>query len=76
MLHFLGLLFFIVIIVLLIGFSIIGAIVRRLFNIGQRQSMTPDNEKIHYEKVSYPNKKKKVFTKDDGEYIDFEEVKD
>lgn len=91
MLHFLGILFIIIIAVLLIGLSIIGSILRSLFSIGRRkpssgwtysseenrQHRTSDsNNDIQIEEGELPINRKKIFTKDDGEYVDFEEVKE
>lgn len=101
MLHFLGLLFIIVIAVLFIGLSIVGTILRGLFSIGRRSSDSArsndgrpfgnafndtdkngfGNDDTRYRngsddpvRIIRPERKKKVFAKDEGDYVDFEEV--
>lgn len=93
MLHFLGILFVIIIAVLFIGLSIIGAILRGLFGMGRRKSASSDSDThssggnrqyhtsdsgdgIQPEEGELHINRKKIFTKDDGEYVDFEEVKE
>ena len=36
---------------------------------------TSDYEEDNYSEASSGNKRKKIFTKDEGEYVDFEEIK-
>lgn len=70
-----------------IGLSIIGTILRAIFGIGRPKqhyeqprhnngetrnntnynNSTSDNEEVH---------NKKIFSKDEGEYVDFEEIKE
>lgn len=83
MLHILGFLFFIIIAILLIGLSIIASVVHKLFNRGKRQAggysysdnktsseeVQPEEGEIHY-------RRKKLFDKDEGEYVEFEEIRD
>ena len=101
MFHFLGLLFIIIIAILLIGFSIIGTVIRSIFGLGgRRSSNTYRNDNGNYqsgrdytfndrqqsgaasgeeprvrEKTSH-TRHKKLFSKDEGEYVDFEEIKE
>lgn len=72
-------LLFIVVAVLFIGLSIVGTILRGLFGIGRRQQHHSDEESNHIRykrKAIHPEGKKRVFAKDEGDYVDFEEVKD
>lgn len=103
MLHFLGLLFIIVIAVLFIGLSIVGMILKGVFGIGRRSSASAqanngqpfgnafndtgydgtgnDNTRYRNEsdgsvRITRPERKKKVFANDEGDYVEFEEVTD
>ena len=58
MFHILGFLFVIIVVILVIGLSIIGTVLRTIFG-----------HDIH-------RKHKKLFSKDEGEYVDFEEIKE
>lgn len=90
MFHILGILFIIIIAILIIGLSIIGTVVRSVFglkgrgstsggysfngdkqkpNSSQKQETTEAEEESHL-------KRKKLFAKDEGEYVDFEEVRE
>lgn len=83
MLHILGFLFFIIIAILLIGLSIIASVVHKLFNRSKRQpggysyshhktsseEVQPEEGEIHY-------RRKKLFDKDEGEYVEFEEIRE
>lgn len=74
-----GLFFFIIIIVLVFGLSIIGGILRLLFGIGRKVSGRPNHFEEEESGAKAENsepKRKKIFDKDDGEYVDFEEVKE
>lgn len=90
------LLIFVVVIVIL-GLSVVGVILRTIFGIGRRSSSRPrqpgyeqpgqrqnpnqntnnssNNEEETYADTSSSNRRRKIFTKDDGEYVDYEEVK-
>ena len=86
----LGLFFFIIIIVLVIGLSLIRGVLRLIFGFGLRttsqnsqQNRTYQDSYRRNEKESYNNdsssqahNRKKIFDDDEGEYVDFEEVKD
>lgn len=75
--------FFLIIILLVFGFSIIGSIFRLIFGGGRRQesrraystSQNSESRKT-YTNPQPNNDRKKIFDKDDGEYVDFEEVKE
>lgn len=75
--------FFLLILLLVFGFSIIGSIFRFIFGGGKRQesrraySTSQNNESSKtYTNAQPNNNRKKIFDKDDGEYVDFEEVKE
>lgn len=83
-----SLFFFIIIIVLVFGLSIISGILRLLFGFGRkshtrsytfgggdRTSNTHSDASSSAASDSKP-KHKKIFDKDDGEYVEFEEVKE
>ncbi|KAA6339421.1 hypothetical protein EZS27_012645 [termite gut metagenome] len=69
--------------VFLFGLSLIGNILRAIFGIGSRthsgterkQSRTKSNKK-YVKKQETDSKRKKIIPKDEGEYVDFEEMKD
>ncbi|BEH00396.1 DUF4834 family protein [Bacteroides sedimenti] len=75
----LGLFFFIIILVLVFGLSIIGGILRMIFGIGRKvtgQSARSDRDENYADNSGSQPKRKKIFDKEDGEYVDFEEVKE
>ncbi|NDV58910.1 DUF4834 family protein [Bacteroides sp. 519] len=84
MFSFLGFIFIIILVVLLFGISIIGTVVRSLFGFGRRtnpgQQSRNNNTRTNTQQkkesfTDFQNKdRKKVFGKDDGEYVDFEEL--
>ena len=97
MLHFLGFLFILFIAILIIGLSLIGSIVRGIFDLGRktpssqdfrdytfygnnrRSSRTPtDTDDGHRpeEDGIRVKRKERIFSKDDGEYVDYEEIKE
>lgn len=100
MFHFLGFIFIIIIAILLIGLSIIGTVVRKIFGLngGRTSSQFGSNGrgsgnyqsggysynnsngqntgKGQTEEEKIPPRYKKLFSKDEGEYVDFEEIKD
>ena len=96
MFHFLGFIFFFILIILLIGFVILWRIVNTFLGIGKRMtggsnSNTQGQQRTTYQQngnsansthgqsstsTSGTNDKKKLFADDEGEYVDFEEIKD
>lgn len=85
----LGFFFLVIIIVLIFGLSLISTVLRVLFGFGRKstsqnqQNRTHRNtyhteEKENVSRNASPNNpnRKKIFDKDEGEYVDFEEVKD
>lgn len=70
---------FIFLFIVIFGFSVISSIVRALFGLGGKRSSnySGTGSREQKEEISKPDKKKKkVFAKNEGEYVDFEEVKD
>ncbi len=45
-------------------------------NYGQRTQRPTDNTEERYSENAQGEKHKKIFTQDDGEYVDFEEIKE
>ena len=90
MFHLLGFIFFFVLIILLIGFVILWRIVNTFLGIGKRMTGGANSNAQNQQQTTYqrtdgdsnnPNtsvsgEKKKVFDNDEGEYIEFEEIKD
>lgn len=93
MFHLLGFLFLIFIVILVVGLTIVGSVLRTIFGFGRRRPasskdthaqtyrathadnrQTSSNEETLKEQADA--KHKKIFTKDEGEYVDFEEVKE
>ncbi len=84
MFHFLGFLFLLVLIVLVSGLILLSSIIRSLLGFGRRSTT---NDIPHNKRKRTPphngtqvhestHKRKKIFDKDEGEYVDFEEVTD
>lgn len=81
----LGLFFFVIIIVLLVGLSLVSSILRLLFGFGRKTNRTNNSHNTNEqtkESTSYNEQKtqtgnrKKIFDDDEGEYVDFEEIKE
>jgi hypothetical protein len=90
MFHILGFLFIIIIAILLIGLSIIGTVIRSIFGLGGRRtsssrgysynengpSSNPTSGETELEEGEIHPKHKKLFSENEGEYVDFEEIKE
>ena len=104
MFHILGFLFIIIVVILVIGLSIIGTVLRCIFGLGKRRTSSGSyqngggsyqsgggysfsgdqqqtassqaNEGTTSSEDVVHRKHKKLFTKDEGEYVDFEEIKE
>ncbi|MDR0937848.1 MAG: DUF4834 family protein [Mediterranea sp.] len=73
------LLFFLLLIVLIVslGVSIIGFLVRTLFGLGRKpysRSATANPGQSRDDRTQPPSHPRKIFGKDEGEYVDFEEI--
>ena len=71
----LSFLFFIVIVVLVIGLTIISAVfgfIRSIFSFGKRSNTNQNN---HSQDFDQPQTKTKIFDQKEGEYVDYEEIK-
>lgn len=83
MFSFLGFILIFVLIIILFGLSIIGSVLRTLFGFGRRNSSTNSGSGESRSNQSQRNtkadnassKRKKIFEEDEGEYVEFEEVK-
>ncbi|MCD7899902.1 MAG: DUF4834 family protein [Bacteroides sp.] len=79
---FILILLFIIVAIFVFGISIIGSILRALFGFGKRagtntSSQQQQNTTSEYRKEPQtPKAQKKIFDKDDGEYVEFEEIKE
>jgi mannose/fructose/N-acetylgalactosamine-specific phosphotransferase system component IIC len=70
----LGFLLFIVVFILVIGLIIISTVlgfIRSIFSFGRRSDQSQKSESESYEQ---PSAKSKIFDKNEGEYVDYEEV--
>ena len=93
MFHILGFLFVIIVVILVIGLSIIGTVLRTIFGLGGKRRSSSGSyqsgQGYSYSGGQQPNsssqtaegnnihrKHKKLFSKDEGEYVDFEEIKE
>lgn len=86
MFHILGFIFFLVLIVLVFGLIIVLKIVGTVRRVGRRmkgtdKSSSPDyaytgQQQSEDASSSAASARKKVFSDDEGEYVDFEEIKD
>ncbi|MDO4179977.1 MAG: DUF4834 family protein [Bacteroidales bacterium] len=86
MFGFLGFLLILFLLIVFIGLSIVGSILRMLFGFGKRNSpykqQTQTNETRDYTetysssqtRTSSPKNRRKIFGDDEGEYVDFEEI--
>lgn len=77
----LGFVFFIILFIFVFGFSLIISIIKGIFGIGRNKQAHSTHsgqqtQQNSYNRTTKPEKRKKVFDKDDGEYVDFEEVKE
>ena len=88
MFHFLGIILFLFLAVLLIGFVVIGKLIQSFLGLGRRNKRDPytyyQNENssrntageqtVHNQSEDNSKKRKKIIDDDEGEYVDFEEV--
>ena len=82
---FLGFILILIIFIVLIVIAFLGNIVRSIFGWGRRapkhyygeKTSTSETESTHTstQSTSSSNGKKKIFSDDEGEYVEFEEVK-
>ena len=84
MFHILGFLFIIVIAVIIIGLALVGSVLRAVFGLGKpnnnsgsrryyHQTQANDKEEII---IGTGAKHKKLFDDNEGEYVDYEEIKE
>ena len=68
--------FFFIIFILFIGLFVILSIlgfIRSIFGFGKHSNPT---QQQHSDTFEQPNSKSKIFDKKEGEYVDYEEIKD
>lgn len=92
MFHILGFIFFIILVVLLIGLFILYRVIGMIFGFKRRMQRNNSSQRTTYSSGSsqpqeesfdaYSNEgnpsvrqRKKIFDKEEGEYVDFEEIK-
>lgn len=73
LLQLVGILFLIIFVIFVIGINIIGSVVRSIF--GRSHRRTGQSRNSQPENATQP-KRKKVFDEDEGEYVDYEEIKE
>ena len=85
-----GFILIFLIFILVAGLAIVGSLFRAIFGLGRRsgsRNRTYTNNSQQENRSTYnqngdeiingtPQNKKKIFTKEEGEYVDFEEMKD
>lgn len=77
-----GFLFIILIIILMFGISIVSSVLKAIFGLGKRTSPhtasagAERQREARTENTNSQTVRKKIFEKDEGEYVDFEEIKD
>ena len=72
----LSFLLFIVVFILVIGLVIISTVlgfIRSIFNFGKRTNQAQNSASEDFEQ---PTAKSKIFDKSEGEYVDYEEIKE
>jgi len=84
MFHILGFLLFFILIILIIGFALLAKIARSIFGFGRKMTNHTTTSETQSQNSAYSEdsqnqprasqKKKKIFDKDEGEYVDFEEI--
>ena len=87
MFHILGFLFIIVIAVIIIGLALVGSVLRAVFGLGKRNGPNNNSGSRRYYHQTQANDKeeiitgtgakhKKLFDDNEGEYVDYEEIKE
>lgn len=89
MFHILGFLFIIILAVIIIGLTIVGSVLRAIFGLGRHSTTNTYNSNSAQRKQYHASdmddeeiisgkeasRHKKIFSDDEGEYVDFEEIK-
>ena len=95
MFHILGFLFFIILVVLVIGLLILSKVIGMVFGFKRRMQGQDSSQRTTYSSQNYQSnphqeettdsystqgdtpvrQRKKIFDKDEGEYVEFEEIK-
>lgn len=82
MFHIIGFILIVLLIILIIGLGLIASFIRSLFGLSKRTSHNQQstssqrtwNSVKEEEEEHHSMNKKKIFAKDEGEYVDFEEI--
>ena len=74
--HILLFILFFIIAIIVFGLSIVGFLLRTIFGIGRRSSSSHHGKTGQSQQSYNQGSHKKIFTQDDGEYVDFEEIKE
>lgn len=84
MIQILGFAFFFLLIILIIGIALAFKVFRSILGLGRKmtrntqtsETKTQSEDFYNNTKTSDQTQKKKIFDKDEGEYVDFEEIKE
>lgn len=95
MFHILGFLLIIFIVILVVGLTIVGSVLRAIFGFGRHRPASSKGTHAHTYRTTHAEnrqtsensneetireqadaKHKKIFAQDEGEYVDYEEVKE
>ena len=82
MFHILGFLFIIVIAVIIIGLALVGSVLRAVFGLGKRSPSSgsdrngPNNNSGSRRYYHQTQANDKLFDDNEGEYVDYEEIKE
>lgn len=79
MFGFLGFILVIILVIILFVFAVLGNLIRFVFGLGKRtpKRNNQSSAQTDYTQESYTtssSNKKKIFSEDEGEYVEFEEV--
>ena len=74
MLHFIAILFFAVLAILLLGASLLWNLLCRVLGMGPRRRTTTPQSTSNPSSSTTAKPRRKVFDKEDGEYVEYEEV--
>lgn len=80
MFHFIGFILIVLLIILIIGLGLIASFLRSLFGLSKRTSRNQQSTSSQRtwnsvkEEEHHSMNKKKIFSKDEGEYVDYEEI--
>lgn len=85
MLGILGFFFIVILLILVMGVSILSRVIRFVFGFGKKSTTQQRQQQTYHsaqgkqqesKKASKGANKGKIFSKDEGEYVEFEEIKE